>query len=247
MISSAKAMAVGSIADGEAASDGAVMVQMPPIATMDQDMRLLALMLLLLLTAKPAQAVPDDIPAWQGARWRMTENQLAAVFGDDFKALPGRWDFGSAYADHALFDVDFAGADFTVFFQMNKASGLLQQVLLERRGAAATPAVFETVQSALISAYGPAEGPCTELHPDGRLRRVSWRWRFATTTVQMTWLDFLTTAIIFDDPEGVHDPLVPEAETRRINRRFLPRRLLIRFYPSARHDLEGWQSCQGPG
>jgi hypothetical protein len=82
-------------------------------------------------------------------------------------------------------------------------------------------------------------------HPDGPPRRVSLRWRFPTTTVQVTWLDYLTTSVLFEDSLHGPDPLVPYAETRRINRRFLPRRLLIRFYPSTRRDLDGWEDCAG--
>jgi len=200
--------------------------------------RALCRLALFLLLANPVQAAPADIIDWHGARWGMTAGQLADVFGSALEPLPGRWDFGSAFADHALFDHEGA---FTVYFQMNKTSGRLQQVLLERRADQATAAAVENVQAALTSAYGPADGSCVEREP----LRVSWRWRFPTTTVQVTWLDFHTPSIIFDDPEGFQDPLVPEAETRRINRRFLPRRLLIRFYPSARRDLEGWQKCEG--
>lgn len=208
-------------------------------------MRLMAVSAVFLLLAGELRAAPDDLTGWRGARWGMTESQLAEVFGADLRRLPGRWDFGGAYAEQAFFDVDFAGLGFTAFFQMNKASGRLQQVLLERRAIRATPAAYDAVLSALTAAYGPTEEPCVEPHPDGPPRRVSLRWRFPTTTVQVTWLDFLTTAILFEDSNRDRDPLVPFAETRVINRRFLPRRLLIRFYPSERRDLEGWKSCEG--
>ena len=206
-------------------------------------MRLIALSVSLLLLAGAPQAAPDDLAGWRGARWGMTENQLAEVFGAELTRLPGRWGYGGAYADYALFDVEAAGLGFTAFFQMNEVSRRLQQVLLERRAGKATPAAYDAVLSDLEAAYGPAEGPCVERHPDGPPRRVSLRWRFPTTTLQVTWLDFLTTAVQFDDPNSDLDPLVPFAETRRINRRFLPRRLLIRFYPSERNDLEGWENC----
>lgn len=206
-------------------------------------MRLIALTAALLLLASAVRAAPDDLAGWRDARWGMTESQLAEVFGAALTRLPGRWGYGGAYADYALFDVERAGLGFTAFFQMNEESRRLQQVLLERRAGKATPAAYDAVLSDLEAAYGPAEGPCVERHPDGPPRRVSLRWRFPTTTLQITWLDFLTTAVILDDPNRDLDPLVPFAETRRINRRFLPRRLLIRFYPSDRRDLEGWETC----
>ena len=97
--------------------------------------------------------------------------------------------------------------------------------------------------SGLQELYGPAEGSCVQLNPDGNPRRISLRWRFQTTTVQMTWLDFLTTAILSEDPNRDRDPLVPYFKSRRNNHRFLPRRLLIRFHPSEREDLQGWEDC----
>lgn len=112
-------------------------------------MRLITLIVAVLLLASGSQAAPDDLTGWRGAQWGMTDSQLAEIFGADLKALPGRWDFGSAYADHALFDVDFAGLDFTVYFQMNKVSGQLQQILLKRRANRPTPEDFDAVLSAL--------------------------------------------------------------------------------------------------
>lgn len=205
-------------------------------------MRLMTLLAAVLLLAGELRAAPDDLTGWRGARWGMTESQLIEIFGANLKPLPGRWDFGSAYAERAFFDFDFAGLGFTAFFQMNKVSGRLQQVLLERRRA--TPEAFDVALSALKTAYGPPEGPCISPQPKGTLQRLSLRWRFPTTTVQVTWLDFHTTAIVSENPNRDLDPLVPYAKTRRNNQRFLPRRLLIRFHPSDRGDLEGWKNCK---
>ena len=112
-------------------------------------MRLITLLAAFLLLAGGLRAAPDDLAGWRGGRWGMTQSQLAEVFGADLSRLPGRWDFASAYAEHAVFDVDFAGLGFTAFFQMNKVTGRLQQVLLERRAIQATPAAFDAVLSAL--------------------------------------------------------------------------------------------------
>ena len=199
----------------------------------------------LLLVAGALQATAADVVGWRAARWGMTDAELVAAFGSELKRLPGRWQYGGAYAERALFDVELGGLKFMALFQMNQTTDRLQQVLLERRGAQATPAAYDRMMAALEAAYGPAEGLCLTPHPDGPLRRFSLRWRFATTTIQATWLDFLTTALLFEEPdtERRFDPLVPSFETRRIVRRFLPRRVLVRFQPSQREDLQGWQSC----
>ncbi len=194
------------------------------------------------------RAAPADLADWNGARWGMTEAELAEVFGAALTPLPGRWLDGGAYATQAVFGVEVGGLDFTAYFQMNAESGRLQQVLLERRANQVSPAVYEAVLASMEQAYGPAEGLCLERHrpndPGAPPRRESLRWRFPTTTVQLTWLDFLTTSVMFDDPDPTIDPLVPRYKTRRINRRTLPRRIIIRFHPSERHDLVRWQDCE---
>lgn len=194
--------------------------------------------------ASALRAAPADVTGWNGARWGMTEAELDKVFGSALKPLPGRWIYGGAYATRAVFGVEVGGLTFTAYFQMNAESDRLQQVLLERRANQVTPAVYESVLASMKETYGPAEGLCLERHPDGPPRRESLRWRFPTTTVQLTWLDFLTTSLMFDDPDPTIDPRVPRHETRRINRRTLPRRIIIRFHPSERHDLERWQDCE---
>jgi len=200
---------------------------------------------LLLAASAPQAAQAADLAGWRAARWGMTDAELSAAFGPGLERLPGRWQYGGAYAERALFDVELGGLKFMALFQMNQATDRLQQVLLERRGAQATPAAYDRMMAALEAAYGPAEGLCLTPHPDGPLRRLSLRWRFATTTIQATWLDFLTTALLFEEPdtEKRFDPLIPFSETRRIVRRFLPRRVLVRFHPSEREDLQGWKSC----
>ncbi|MDJ0611079.1 MAG: hypothetical protein QNJ67_19040 [Kiloniellales bacterium] len=208
-------------------------------------MRLVLALLVCCIVAGSARAAPEDIEGWREARWGMTESELVEAFGGALKDLPGRWDFGGAYAEKALFDVELGGLGFTVFFQMNKESHRLQQVLLERRANQVTPNNYAAVLAALHEAYGPAEEPCIERNPDNEPRRITLYRRFPTTTVLVTWLDFLTTSAIFDDPNPAvrFDPLVPSYKTRRINRRFMPRRILIRFYPSERRDLELSRGC----
>ena len=72
-------------------------------------MRLLCLVISLLVLSKASGAAPADLEGWRGARWGMTTEDLSAIFGADLKPLPGRWDFGSAYADKALFDAKAQG------------------------------------------------------------------------------------------------------------------------------------------
>jgi hypothetical protein len=56
--------------------------------------------------------------------------------------------------------------------------------------------------------------------------------------VHAKFLDFSTTAVFSRDPEADLDPLVNERKVRRNLRRFLPRRILIRYHDATRRDLD---------
>src|SRR3546814_15523574 len=86
-----------------------------------------------LLLAAAAQAAPADLPGWRGARWGMTEAELEAVFGDALARLPGRWAYGGAYPERALFGVELDGLRSDALFQMNERTERLPAGLLERR------------------------------------------------------------------------------------------------------------------
>ena len=188
-------------------------------------------------------AAPADVTGWRTARWGMTEGELIASFSGELRRLPGRWQYGGAYATHGLFDQEFAGQDFKVFFQMNAQSHRLQQVLLEGGRRRASPSGFASVTLALEKEFGPPSGRCSSLRADGAPAAARLWWRFPTTVVHAVFFDDYTGAIAFENPNVDIDPLTPYRETRRNNPRFLPRRILIRFHPSDRIDLRGKPPC----
>ena len=194
------------------------------------------------LLAFSADAAPEDVSGWQGARWGMTTHELEAVFGRALEPLAAGWRFGGAYAERAMFGLSLGGVSFAVFFQMNEASNRLQQVLLERRPPQASPTAYRTVVGALEDRYGPPTDSCGDRGLGGRPARVELVWRFPTTTVHAAFFDFYSSAVVFEDPNVDPDPLTPYVETRRNNPRFLPRRIAIRFHPTTRRDLGG---CSG--
>ena len=187
-----------------------------------------------------AAAVPD----WPTLRWGMTEAELDQALGEELAVLPGRWVYGGAYAERAVFKVDFAGLLFTAFFQMNDRTDRLQQILLERRGGIeATPRAFEETLASLEARYGAPAERCITARPDGTIMAADLVWRIAGSTVHASFLDFRTTGILYYDPSVDLDPLVPSFETRRIYRRSLPRRITVRNHPSDRRDLEWPEGC----
>ena len=181
------------------------------------------------LAAWPAQAL-DDLPGWEATRWGMTAAEIEAALGDRVARLPGRWIYGGAYAELSVPDVEIGGLAFTAYLQMNEATHRLQQVLLERRRRGALPAAFEQVIDALRARYGPPVADCALAKQGGQPLDYEVTWRFASTTLHAKFLDFSTTAVFSRDPEAELDPLVLERKVRRNLRRFLPRRILLRFH-----------------
>ena len=193
---------------------------------------------LLALPTYAAATAGDDVPGWAATRWGMTSAEIQAVLGDRVIRLPGRWLYGGAYAELAVADVQVGGLGFTAYLQMNAETQRLHQVLLERRRSGAVPVAFERVIDALEARYGPPTEDCAQAKSGGRPLDYRITWRFASTTLHATFLDFSTTAVFSRDPQADHDPLIIERKVRRNLRRFLPRRILIRFHDSARLDLD---------
>lgn len=204
--------------------------------------RVLAVALAALLLA--AAARPADVAGWGAARWGMTAGELGDAFAGRLEALPGRWEYGGAYAELALPEVAYGGVRFLAHFQMNAGTGRLQQVLLQ--AGRATPAGFTGLLDALKGDYGAPDLVCEEPLNRRDPMRLEYVWRFPTTTIHATFLDFDTDSVFSEDPNRPHDPRRPRYERRR--NLDLPRRVLLRFHPSGRADLMGRDGCRAaPG
>ena len=201
-------------------------------------MRAGAVLLAAAVAAAPPALALDDLPGWRDSRWGMTEDEVERAFGDDATRLPGRWLYGGAYADLAVRDVEIAGLEFTAYLQMNAQTDRLQQVLLERRRVGALPAAFEQLVDGLIETLGPPATDCAQAKSGGQPLDYQLTWRFPSTTVHAKFLDFSTTAVFSRDPEAELDPLVIDRKVRRNLRRFMPRRILIRYHDAAQRDLD---------
>lgn len=193
--------------------------------------------LLLVAAAGPAAAL-DDLAGWDQLRWGMTAAEVRDALADHVTTLSGRWLYGGAYAELAVEGVRIGGLDFTAYLQMNAHSHRLQQVLLERRRSGALPAAFETALDALTRSLGSPAADCAQAKSGGQPLDYEITWRFSTTTVHAKFLDFSTTAVFTRDPEAERDPLVIERKVRRNIRRFMPRRILIRYHDSALKQLD---------
>lgn len=202
--------------------------------------RLAALMICLALPGAPAAA---QLPHWPTLSWGMTTAELDQALGPELAVLPGRWIYGQAYAERAQFHVDLDGLSFTAYFQMNDQSERLQQILLERRDIGADPRSVDETLTRLEARYGRPAEQCLRLGPDGAVMAADLVWRLAEATLHASFLDFRTSGVLYYDPTVDLDPKVPSFETRRINRRSLPRRLTLRLHPPDRADLERPVGC----
>lgn len=187
--------------------------------------------------AGPLRAAAD-LPGWEATRWGMTAAQVEAALGGAAMRLPGRWRYGGAYADLAVRDVAVGGLAFTAYLQMNAETRRLQQVLLERRRVGAVPRAFEQVVEALEQTYGPPTAECAQAKRGGQPLDYRLTWRFPSTTLHATFLDFSTTAVFSRDPTAPHDPLIIEGDVRRNLHRFMPRRILLRFHDADNRALD---------
>ena len=187
-----------------------------------------------LLLSAPVAAAPSDVPGWSAARWGMTEAELKTAIPKGLTKLPGRWQYGKTYADYAVLGTRLGGLAFNAFFQMNNKTDRLEQVLLERRRPQATPAAFYRLLDALEEAYGPPTETCEQAKTGGTPLRYALIWRFPTTTLRASFLDFSSTAVFHRDPNAPIDPLRSFRDDRRNNFRFVPRRILIRLHPTDR-------------
>jgi hypothetical protein len=109
--------------------------------------------------ARPAQAQSlDDVTG--GVAWGETSSDLLRHFGRAATALPRPLDFGDSYVDVVLRHVPLGGYDLIAYFQMDKATGRLKRIQLERPRHSVNPPVFRAVAAALDSAYGVPNKLC---------------------------------------------------------------------------------------
>jgi hypothetical protein len=81
-------------------------------------------------------------------------------FGARATLLPRPIDFGDSYTQIVLRDVRLGGVPLIVFFQMDKRTGRLKRIQLERQRHGVNPPAFRAVVGALEAAYGAPDATC---------------------------------------------------------------------------------------
>jgi hypothetical protein len=170
--------------------------------------RIAAALLALLSAALPSPVVASG---WDRVDWGMTSNDIAVLYGARAQRLGSPIVFGDSYSDIVLRDQPFAAYPFRVYFQMDKTSGRLAHVLLERRRQYATRFIFDRVVETLRHDLGPESERCGGPADRGKPTTIDLLWRRNEKTVVVTFLDFAAGIL-----EYSNDP------ARRILSRYSP-------------------------
>ncbi len=97
---------------------------------------------------------------WEETYWGEPGSALLAHFGARATTLPRPIDFGDSYAPIALRNVMVGGVPLIAFFQLDKATGGLKRIQLERQRHGVTPPAARAVLGALEAAYGAPDALC---------------------------------------------------------------------------------------
>jgi hypothetical protein len=118
------------------------------------------LALLVGLTASLPAGAAGIADSWAGTYWGEPADALLAHFGARATLLPYAVDFGDSYAKIVLRNVTVGGFRLVAFFQMDKATGGLKRIQLERSRHGVTLAAFRAVLGALEATYGLPDAMC---------------------------------------------------------------------------------------
>ncbi|SLN37193.1 hypothetical protein [Oceanibacterium hippocampi] len=228
---------------------------------------LLAVVLALLGSVAPpsSRAIAAGTPPDSGLEglaldrlhWGMPAGAVRAAFGERLRELSPPWRYGPMRAPFALLDQPLAGQRFDVILQIDEASGGLRQVMMQRRRGAMALRDYLEIVAALEAAYGKPTRICGETKAEGDPLAAWMTWESAGesaaaralpagTTLHATFLDFVTSSILEEDPNIDRDPLVPFYKTRRNNRQALPRRVIVRYHAADDIALAPREPCVAP-
>jgi hypothetical protein len=93
--------------------------------------------------------------------WGEPGNALLEHLGARAAVLPQPIDFGDSYVQIVVRAVPVGGVPLIAFFQMDKATGGLKRVQLERQRHGVNPPAFRGVVAGLEDAFGAPKAMCT--------------------------------------------------------------------------------------
>jgi hypothetical protein len=172
-----------------------------------------------------------------GATWGQSIEQVQTALPADLhpRRLDRPLDYGPILAPLVIGDYRLAGSRFFVYFQFDRASGGLRQILVQRRRADGEVVAYETLLGELLQRRGPPAEHCAR---DRRaaVRREGSRWTDARSTVRLVLFDYRVPGIITEREPIIDDPLVPWYKRQALDEAQLPVRVLLRV--TAPTDVE---------
>ena len=97
---------------------------------------------------------------WRGVHWGDPSTAVFGHLGGQATVLPRPIDFGDSYAELVLRNVPLGGFSLVAFFQMDKTTGGLKRIQLERQRHGVNPPAFRGVLAALEAEFGAADSIC---------------------------------------------------------------------------------------
>jgi hypothetical protein len=108
----------------------------------------------------PAAHATGIADTWEGTQWGEPSSALLAHFGARATVLSLPIDFGDSYAQIVLRGVVVGGVPLVGFLQMDKTTGGLRRIQLERQRHGVNPPAFRAVLGALEADYGAPDSMC---------------------------------------------------------------------------------------
>ena len=96
----------------------------------------------------------------QGTSWGEPGSALIERLGTSAMLLPRPLDFGDSYAKVVVRDVAVGGVPLIAFFQMDKTTGGLKRIQLERQRHGVNPPAFRGVVAGLEGVFGAPDKTC---------------------------------------------------------------------------------------
>jgi hypothetical protein len=120
------------------------------------------------LLAAPASAADAVTELPRQVQWGETSKDLLQQFDGAAMQLRGRLDFGDSYVDVVLRRETIGGVPVVTFFQMDKRTGGLKRIQLERPRHGVNPPALRAISAALYADYGRPDKICfTPVTPIG--------------------------------------------------------------------------------
>ena len=142
----------------------------------------------LLPAAATAAGLSDS---WRGTAWGESSTDLYRQLRAQATVLPRPLDFGDSYTRIIRRDIVVGGVPLIAFYQMDKQTGGLKRIQLERKRHGVNPPAFRAILGALDAAYGAPDQICwvAPVARSGYQRGAERVWRRGRIVIRAIFRD----------------------------------------------------------